>query len=214
MVSTDDDEIVDLDLSQEEDNDISVQLKPSVATREKLTRMVVKSPIIDSQVECEQGTEAEEVPVLDNSIHDSPPSSPIFDRYTETISQSQESVKPEETFVASLERNASEKDMFDSDSEEVLSTVSSNLLDDMLEEALKKNDENKGPSTSAALGSPVISQRRSRRKKEIDKSSKHVTMKVVPNIRPEPEKEKSSQSTNSNNSDHVRTTRRRAKKLI
>ena len=36
--STDDDEIVDLDLSQEEDNDISVQLKPSVATREKLTR--------------------------------------------------------------------------------------------------------------------------------------------------------------------------------
>ena len=36
--STDDEEIVDLDLSQEKDNDISVQLKPSVATREKLTR--------------------------------------------------------------------------------------------------------------------------------------------------------------------------------
>ena len=95
--------------------------------------------------------------------------------------------------------------------------MSSNLLDDMLEEALKENDENQGPSTSAASDSPVISQRRSRRKKESDKSSKHVTMKVVPNIRPEPEKEKSSQSTNCNNSDHVdtnvRTTRRRAKKL-
>jgi len=218
--STDDEEIVDLNLSQEEDNDISVQLKPSVATREKLTRKVVKSPIIDSQVECQQGTEAQEVPVLDNSTNDSPPSSPIFDRYTETISQSQDSVNPVETYVASLERNASEKDLFESDSEEVLSTVSSNLLDDMLEEALKENDEHQEPSTSAASDSPVISQRRSRRKKESDKSSKHVTMKVVPNIRPEPEKEKSSrsQSTNSNNSDHVdtkvRTTRRRAKKLI
>ena len=80
-------------------------------------RKVVKSPIIDSQVECQQGTEAQEVPVLDNSTNDSPPSSPIFDRYTETISQSQDSVNPVETFVASLERNASEKDMFESDSE-------------------------------------------------------------------------------------------------
>ena len=87
-----DEDELDLDLSQDD----VVEIKPSIPDRSKLPRSVVKAPVIESsQVEPER----EKTPCKeeDEQAVASPPESPLYYRYTETISQSQ---------------HDSEKDMF------------------------------------------------------------------------------------------------------
>merc|ERR1719305_338707 len=107
-------------------------------------RKLVKHPIVESQAVNDQTKQI-------SDPDPSPPSSPILDRYTETISQSQGPV---------IERQQSEQDMFAaSDDEDRVSTVSSNLLDidkhieDMMELALKDHRDTAESETQSSSGS-------------------------------------------------------------
>ena len=156
----------------------------------------------------------------------SPPSSPLLDRYTETISQSQgrDGARLSEVPASNL----ADRDMFASDSEEVdaVSTVSSNLLDidekidDMMEAALLQDNPLAPVSQSSSVSSSSSQpQRRSRRKAA--EGTKHVTVSVVPKIKnSKPSTSKAGGSTNKSgiensecdNETNVKITRRRIKK--
>ena len=202
MVTTDEED-VDLDLSQEQEtNAITVTLP----VREKRVRTAVKPPIIESQEDFPENILSPE-PAKDVK-ETSAPSSPILARYTETISQSQG-----EHLAPGVERQQSERDMFASDSEDGISTVSSNLLDkhieDMMEEALKDRHT---PEEVTETQSSSGSQRRSRRK--AGEGTKHVTVSVVPRVRKsKPSTSQVSQTEErTEKTNPVRTTRRRTKK--
>jgi len=233
MVTTDEEEI-DLDLSQEEktrdaftanlparDKRTRTVVRPPIVESQavdkenqeqttsddlssdfpsrsiKRMRKLAKNPIVESQA------------VNDQTKHisdpdPSPPSSPILDRYTETISQSQDPV---------IERQQSEQDMFAaSDDEDRVSTVSSNLLDidrhieDMMEVALKDHRDTAESETQSSSGS----QARPRRKRE---GTKHVSVSVLPKVR-QSKASTSKAAMSSENSEMKRKTRRTAKKTI
>ena len=205
--------------SQINDNDASL-FTSTLPGREKHARTVVRAPIVESS---QSGT-VEPLSMVDTTF--SPPSSPLLDRYTETISQSQGRDGARVPGVPAS--NSADRDMFASDSEEVdaVSTVSSNLLDidekidDMMEAALLQDNPLAPVSQSSSVSSSSSQpQRRSRRKAA--EGTKHVTVSVVPKIKnSKPSTSKAGGSTNKSgiensgcdNETNVKSTRRRIKK--
>jgi len=213
----------DLDLSQEETN-TSIQLKPSVPSRTQHKRSVVRPPIVESQ-------SAKEVVTDEQVIQEpplSPPSSPIYDKYTETISQSQGSNKSNNVPPSFN----SEKDFFEeSDDDDGVSNVSGSLLDldkhlDNVmeeifqdEERISQSDDRNGDedevNEEVSSRESSTSQRKSRRK--AGTGSKNVSLTVVPKTRRGKTKASSSQDDKPTNDDdneenEVRTTRRKRTK--